>query len=241
MTQRSSQAPDELTEAGSGLRAQSSPRNVSPTFRAAYFSCPRCGVASFQQWIDLHAKEYRTSIHKEVTVKITDIAISRCGTCSARSLWFEKELIFPATHDAPAMSPDMPPELQKDYEEAAAVAAASPRAAAALLRMCIEGLCKKLTGASSFEDAISQLVKQGMPSEIQLALDIIRQNGNEVMHAGQLYGDDDNATVVMLFKLVNSAVAWAITEKRQLRDLYNQIPEEKRQKLEARRAAKQTK
>ena len=122
-----------------------------------------------------------------------------------------------------------------DYEEAAAVSSASPRAAAALLRMCIEGLCKKITGVNSFDKAVAALQEQRIPVEIQLAMDVIRQNGNEVLHAGQLYGEDDAATVGMLFKLANAVVAWAITERRELRDLYNQIPEAKRKHLEERR------
>lgn len=227
----------EKLEGASGLRSQATKREISPKYKADYFTCPRCGVASAQRWIDLHTVErvYGNGSMREVTTKLADIGISQCGTCSARSLWFEAQLVFPETHDAPPMSPDMPPDLQRDYEEAAAIASASPRAAAALLRMCIEGLCKKITGAETFDKAIATLQQQHIPPEIQLAMDVIRQNGNEVLHAGQLYGDDDASTVAMLFRLVNTVVTWAITEKRELQELYNQIPEAKRKHLEERR------
>lgn len=235
--------PKEEVEGESGLRKQAAPKDISPRFRERYFTCPRCRVASWQHWLDLFTKENKvvSGSYKEVTTKLADVSISTCGTCSARSLWFEQTLIFPVSYDAPPMSPDMPQELQRDYEEAAAVSQASPRAAAALLRMCIEGLCKKLSGAGTFEKAVEWLDEAGCPREIQLALDIIRQNGNEVMHAGQLYGNDDNATVAVLFRLANSVVSWAITEKRQLEDLYNQIPEDKRKALEARRTQRSKK
>jgi hypothetical protein len=130
------------------------------------------------------------------------------------------------------MSPDMPEAVQRDYEEAAAVASASPRAAAALLRMCIEGLCKEVAGKPKFDAAIAELVRRGIPVEIQLAMDVVRANGNEVMQAGRRYGDDDHATVSILFRLANSIVTWAITEKNQLRELYEKIPQEKREHLE---------
>ncbi|WP_213565259.1 DUF4145 domain-containing protein [Microvirga sp. 3-52] len=151
-------------------------------------------------------------------------------------MWFEKQLVHPEDNDAPPVSPDMPAELRRDYEEAAAIFSKSPRAAAALLRMCVEGLIKKVTEKDSFDKAITALQARGLPSQIQLALDVIRQNGNEVLHAGQLYGEDDEATVAMLFKLVNSVVTWSITEQRQLQELYEQIPEAKRKHLEDRRA-----
>jgi Domain of unknown function (DUF4145) len=174
---------------------------------------------------------------RQAQTKMDDMAISVCGTCSARSLWFEKTIIYPSTvSTAPAMSPDMPAELQREYEEAAGVAPVSPRAAAALLRMCVEGLCKTISGKDRFEDAIDELQKKGLPPEIQLAMDVIRQSGNEVMHAGRLYGEDDQQTVSILFRLANSIVTWAITEKRQMLELYEQIPEEKRKALEQRRA-----
>lgn len=129
----------------------------------------------------------------------------------------------------------MPIAMQADYEEAAAISSISPRASAALLRMCVENLCKHLSAKSKFDDAMDALAKQGLPAEIQIAMDVVRLNGNEVLHAGQLYGNDDNATVSMLFRLVNLIVTWAITEKRELAALYEQIPPEKRAKLEERR------
>ena len=234
-------SPERVEETGSsGLRSTPQPREVKPQFQASYFTCPRCGIASAQHWIDLHTVEMKYSKAtqwRRTQTKMVDMALSQCGTCLKRALWFEKSLIFPASSTAPAMSPDMPAEFQKDYEEATAVAHASPRAAAALLRMCVEGLCKSITGEGRFENAIEALQKQGLPEEIQMAMDVIRLNGNQVMHAGQLYGEDDQHTVSMLFRLANSIVAWAITEKRQLRALYEQLPEEKRKHLEQKRAA----
>ena len=67
-------------------------------------------------------------------------------------------------------------------------------------------------------------------------MDVVRTNGNEALQAGRLYGDDDAATVSLLFRLVRSIVAWAITEQRVLQELYQQIPPEKREHIEKRRA-----
>jgi hypothetical protein len=169
-------------------------------------------------------------------VEFDDLAMCVCGASGCRSLWFEQQRIYPRTSDAPAMSPDMPEGVRKDYEEAAAIASESPRAAAALLRMCIEGLCKDIAEKPKFDIALDELARRGIPEEIQTAIDVIRMNGNEVMHAGRLYGTDDAGTVAMLFKLANVIVTWAITDRKLLRDLYTQIPETKRESVEKRRA-----
>lgn len=228
----------EKTEESSGLRTTPTLRAVHPRYRALFFTCPHCGVASTQWWIDLYRIDttLKDGRRIEVSTKFDDLAMSRCNACDGRALWFEKQLLYPENSDAPPVSPDMPAELRRDYEEAAAIFSKSPRAAAALLRMCVEGLIKKITEKDTFDKAIVALQARGIPPQIQLALDVIRQNGNEVLHAGQLYGEDNEATVAMLFKLVNSVVTWAITEQRQLQELYEQIPEDKRQRLEKRRA-----
>jgi len=179
-----------------------------------------------QFWKDLYDKETRPH-GRTVERKLTDIGISSCYACSAKSLWFEGQLVFPATTAEFSVPAELPSELSRDFEEAAAIAHVSPRAASALLRMCIEGLCKTVTGKSKFDAAIKALEQQGIPDEIAAAMDVVRLTGNEALHAGQLYGADDAKTVAILFRLATLIVKWAITERRELRELIESIPKEK--------------
>jgi len=50
-------------------------------------------------------------------------------------------MAWPATLVGPPPSPDMPTEILDDYNEARAIGATSTRAAAALLRLCVQRLC----------------------------------------------------------------------------------------------------
>ncbi len=231
----------ETVSGDTGLRDAPVVRDVEPRFKAVLFRCPhpRCNTVASQFWTSLYKRqmEPRGSRWVNLETSIDDLAISTCQACNGKALWFEGRLLFPAkvvSHPTPS---DMPKELQKDFEEARAVAPHSPRAAAALLRMCVENLCKKLTGKKKFDAAMAELERQGIPSKISMAMDVVRSNGNEVLHAGRLYGEDDDANVATLFGLVASIVNWAITEKNQLAELYLQIPQDKRKHIEERRAA----
>ena len=101
--------------------------------------------------------------------------------------------------------------------------------------MCIESLCKEVTGKRKFDDAIRELERQGIPKEIATAMDVVRLTGNEVLHAGQLYGSDDAKTVARPFRLASLIVNWAITEKRELQELVAAIPKDRLERIEQQR------
>ena len=66
-------------------------------------------------------------------------------------------------------------EFSEDFEEAAAVLNKSPRAAAALIRICIQNMMPLLkeTG-KSLDENISSLVRKGLEAEIQQAMDVLQ-------------------------------------------------------------------
>src|SRR4030095_1883409 len=122
-----------------------------------------------------------------------------------------------------------------DYFEASSISTKSPRGAAALLRLAIQKLCIHLgqTG-KNINDDIANLVKAGLPAQIQKALDIVRVIGNNAVHPGVIDLNDKPDTVHTLFTLINQIVQDRITQPKEIDSLYNTLPEEARKAIEKR-------
>jgi hypothetical protein len=133
----------------------------------------------------------------------------------------------------------MPDDALPDYQEAAAVLSRSPRAAAGLLRLVVEKVCTQLepTG-KDINTRIGNLVKQGLPTRIQQALDTVRVVGNEAVHPGTMDLEDDQDTCLKLFTLVNIIVQDRITQPKTIEDIFATLPEGKRQGIKDRDADK---
>ena len=135
------------------------------------------------------------------------ISFSQCIHCKDIAIWIYDRLVWPQQSKAPLPNPDLPTDIQADYEEAGAILALSPRGAAALLRLGIQKLCKHLGGkGKNINDDVALLVKNGLPKQVQQALDSIRVIGNDAVHPGQLDLRDDSGTAERLFKLVNTSL-----------------------------------
>lgn len=70
-----------------------------------------------------------------------------------------------------------------------------------------------------------------------MALDAIRVIGNESVHPGEIDLNESRETALMLFKLLNLIVEKTISEQKMVQDLYESLPESKRQGIEKRDAA----
>lgn len=146
-------------------------------------------------------------------------------------------MIFPLKTTAPVAHPDMPEDSSTDFEEARAVFGASPRSSAALLRLVIQKICVNLgLPGKNLNADIGELVKQGLPVQIQRSLDIVRVVGNNQVHPGTLDLRDDATMATTLFELVNIIVEDRITRPKQVNDLYAKLPETARQQIEKRDA-----
>ena len=77
---------------------------------------------------------------------IFKIKLSWCNCCNKQCLWLYGKLIVPDSGDAPLPNEDLSDGIKADYMEAASVLQKSPRAAAALLRLALQKLCKQLGG-----------------------------------------------------------------------------------------------
>ncbi len=123
---------------------------------------------------------------------------------------------------------DMPECIREDYEEAMGVFKHSARSSAALLRLAVEKLCKELgeTG-KTINDDIASLVKKGLPTHIQQALDIIRVIGNEAVHPGMIDVRDNPEIAMELFGLLNEIIDDRISKQNRIQARYDSLPQSK--------------
>lgn len=144
-------------------------------------------------------------------------------------------MIYPDYLKIEPPNPDLNEDIKKDYEEAASIVQKSPRGAAALLRLAIQKLMIQLgERGEDLNTDIGNLVKKGLPVKVQQSLDALRVIGNEAVHPGELDLRDDQITVEQLFKLVNFIVEKMITEQKEIEEIYNKIPDSKKQQIEKR-------
>jgi Domain of unknown function (DUF4145) len=180
--------------------------------------------------IFLHGKRDRRE-----SVPVENIHLSRCFDCNRMAVWVHDRLIFPSTKSGVLPNPDLLDDALRDFEEAREIVNASPRGAAALLRLCVQKLCKHLGGTGKdLDDDIASLVKQGLNPTIQKSLDIVRVIGNEAVHPGVLDLKDDRNTALRLFELINSIVDQMISHPKVVSALYEKLPEGKRKRIEER-------
>jgi hypothetical protein len=178
--------------------------------------------------------EARTS-SKSVYSDLNNIHLSKCFSCNNLALWLGDRLLYPdrILHVEP--NADMPPDVKADFIEAQAVSSASPRSAAALLRLAIQKLLAHLNvKARNINDGIKKLVADGLDVRIQRALDIVRVVGNNAVHPGQMDIGDDRETVDRLFHLVNLICDYGISQPKMIDELYARLPGSAKKQVEQR-------
>jgi len=186
--------------------------------------CPYCRVFSHFKWSTLYAMEFG---------RYTNFRAGNCSHCDQDSLWMEEpspQEIYPKPLSACLPHDLMPQSLQGDFEEARRVVTDSPRAAAAMLRLCVQKLCNELdVDSRDINKGIGELVKKGLPVPIQQAMDVVRVIGNESVHPGELDLNDDQETAHRLFELVNIVIETMIAQPARIQSMYNSLPAAKLQ------------
>jgi hypothetical protein len=163
------------------------------------------------------------------------VSFSKCFFCDKRAVWVEGRLTYPPIRTAPLPHEDLPEPALETYEEARGITDTSPRAGAALLRLCLEQLVEVLgTNGRDLNVSVGELVSLGMPVQIQQAMDTVRFIGNEAVHPGTIDVRDDPDMVRSLFELVNAVAESMITQPRKIGEMYSRFPETKLSQIERR-------
>ena len=130
-----------------------------PHYQSKQFHCPYCQVYASQRWIPIIGyDDYDDEIR--IRIEKADVEISICSHCESATFWLAEKIIYPPTHSAPQANGDLPDNVKQVYEEAAAIADQSPRAACALLRLAVEMLLEHLGRTGNLNTNIKKLVEK---------------------------------------------------------------------------------
>jgi hypothetical protein len=180
---------------------------------------------------------------RNLKVKLLNLHVSRCYNCKGFTVWVRDRLVFPVRGDEPPdvvevdfeeVAEDVQEtaedvqhgdehvqdnaedfeEVSEDFEEAAAILNKYPRAAAALIRICIQNMMPllKQTG-KNLDENISSLLRKGLEVQIQQAMDVlqvIRRNPGQENHVDLR---DETAIATRMFESLKE-----ILERRMLKN-----------------------
>lgn len=201
-----------------------------PTFETRKFHCILCGVFASQSWANAY-------LHDGQSIP-TGIKGSHCSHCGRWSYWYEGKMIIPSEAPVEPPHPDLPEDCALDYREARDVYTRSPRAGAALLRLCLQKLMRHLgENGKNINDDIGSLVSKGLSPMVQKSLDICRVVGNNAVHPGEINLKDSPEIAQQIFSLINFIVEDRISRPREIDALYERLPETARKGVEGRDGA----
>lgn len=199
--------------------------NPALDFKANVFHCPHCGVYAKQDWYNIAKGKISEKGLDYYEGFISDLYLSLCSQCNRYSLWLNDKIIYPTLSIAPWPIEDMPLNVKDDFLEARAIANTSPKAAAALLRLCLQKLMSYLgENSKNLELDVSNLIKKGLPEKFRDALWAVRVIGVDAVRPGEISLKDDVDTAVALFNLINMIVESTISQQRRVSQLYTTLP-----------------
>jgi len=198
------------------------------------FCCPICSGDSYCDICDLGLK---ANVDSEAVMLV-------CRACGKGSLWkrfnrkdnydYSLRLIEPILPDAPTASPEMPEDVKADYNEARLVVNYSTRAAAALLRLSLQKMCRHLgePGEDLYNDIRSLAKRPEFGKRLIRAADTVRITGNNAIHPGEMNQEDIDNICTGLFELMNLIVDSGITQPKKWDNMYESLPENPRKDAE---------
>ncbi len=211
---------------------------VLPEHKHDGFNCPNpeCEAYACQKWyLNIAGFGARNPDPNNFRMWFDNLSVAVCDRCHKPSIWVDSQLLYPESYGAPSPSPDMSDQVKADYEEAQAISSKSPRGAAALLRLAIQKLTVELgESGKNLNNDIGNLVKKGLPTRIQEALDGVRVIGNNAVHPGQIDIDDNPEIALSLFTIVNLIVENMITRMKKVDELYKLLPDTAKEQIDKR-------
>ena len=216
-------------------------KHYPPRQGVGEYHCPHCGVYAKQFWSHINARNIwggytSISAQSHFEENLPPIwTVSSCEHCKDKAIWLEEKMIYPQKIEVNSPNDDLSEEIIKDYLEAALVFNFSPRAAAAILRLALQKLCKQLgEKGDNINHDIGELVKKGLNPQIQKSLDILRITGNNAVHPGEINLDEESDLVLKLFELINFIAEKMITEPKEIDSFYQVLPETSRDAVDER-------
>lgn len=230
------------------------PKTIVPIPLASSYTCPFCETTSTVNWygishaqqaklsdeldngIDSHSPKpkgyYHTIINSfgSSSAELHDWAFAECNHCKKMTVWHKDKMVYPSTCPVDPPNPDMPEKVKDCYLEAAQVLNASPRSAAALLRLGLQHLLAQLLDDEGSGHLYTDIIRysQNAPIQIVKALDIIRVTGNNSVHPGTIDLDEEPERAEYLFILMNMICDESISRPKLLEEAYQRLPESKR-------------
>lgn len=208
---------------------------VTPTYGGTSFNCPICNAYAKMDWKLAEPLANRTFLE-----------YARCQHCHQESIWLIRRspagtfkssaMIYPDIEITVLPATDMPDNVKQDFNEAKSIFNKSPKAAAALLRLALQKLCKHLgePGKNINQDIHSLVEKNILNAGITKAADTVRITGNNAVHPGEMNDEDIDLIASKMFDLINFIVVKTITEPKELDALYTFLPEGARDAVEKR-------
>ena len=208
-----------------------------PELNKDAFNCPYCGVYAHQTW-------YSSISYGEVEVIYGEkrfyskgilggLSLSICYHCGKKVLWHNENMLLPRQMTVPEPSEDVPQKIKKIYIEAGKVLIDSARASGALMRLALEQLLQEINKNDlKLNENVKKLMEIGVPDQLIKALTILRVNGNDIMHTGEIKILQKKEDVLYLFELFNMIVEELITRPKRLNESYGKIPETIRKQIE---------
>ncbi len=208
---------------------------IAPEKELKSYTCPHCNTISQMETETHHFQTDIAGIRGGFNIVNNRLTIHRCRCCGKKIIWIDEEYVYPDIV-AEEANTDMPESVKQLYNEAGLIYNKSPRAACALLRLAIDRLCNELGETDKdINKNIGELVKKGLPSSVQKALDIVRVVGNKAVHPGQIAFDVDNKeTAIALMKLVNMITERMITEPKEIDSMFDRLPVSVKDSIEKR-------
>jgi hypothetical protein len=135
---------------------------------------------------------------------VNNCNISHCYNCNELAVWVHDKMVYPNTKIDLKPNFDLPDHIKKLFDEARTIVDLSPKGAAAILRLCVQYLCKELgESGKNIDQDIATLVSKGLNPLVQKSLDVVRVIGNEAVHPGEINLDDNKDIAIQLFGLVD--------------------------------------